>query len=209
MKAFIITAALFSLSLSPADARRTASLGIYGSAQITLASYPGLKGALDVRVDQTHSIGLSVAWITRSAGYAGHNSVFSFDNEEPTADNFMIASASYGRLVPLTRNGKLQLHLKAGVSAGVIRTVDNYRLVYHSSGVSFGPGFSPYYRYEFDLVNKPLYGITLNPSLEYTPVRGFGVTLGTLACINNQRFCMAAECGILFGIVRNRTPAGR
>jgi len=61
---------------------------------------------------------------------------------------------------------------------------------------------SPHYK--SDYVSRDLYGVSLNPSLEYAPGRGFGFTAGFIACVNNQRFCIAGEGGILFGLVRNR-----
>jgi hypothetical protein len=209
MKPILVFLAIFFSSYGMGNAQHKGSWGIYGGLQIAQTSYSGVKGSIDVHWRQKHSIGISMAWIDRKAtnmpeDYDQYRRQSWFGSGE-VPEGFYIWTLSYGRYVPVDRAGTLRLHLKAGLSAGIYEGPENFQLVYHpaSGGWLGGPAYSTY---EYDYVTRDLYGLTLNPSVEYAPGRGFGFTVGALACVNNQRFCLAAEFGILFGRVRGRKP---
>lgn len=194
------------------NAQHAGKWGMYGSLQLTQVDrYTGFKGSIDVHWRQKHSVGLSLAWIERNSSnvpsdYDQYRPNYWFGSNDPMPDIYYIWTLSYGRYVQLTRDNKLRLHLRAGLSAGTYETAENYQIVYPASsgsGMGFNLGISSPH-YVSDFVKRDLYGVSLNPSLEFAPGRGFGFTAGFIACINNERFCMAGEWGILFGLVRNR-----
>jgi hypothetical protein len=211
MKNVTAAIAVLWLSISSAAAQRSANWGMYGGLQIAQTNLTGFKGSLDVHWNQKQSIGVSLAWVSRKSGhvpadYNQYRPVSWFGNNDPLPDFFYIWTLSYGRYFRLTHDGKLRVHARAGISAGEYEAAENYRLVYHSGGGWFG---SSYTSYAHDDISRNFYGVTLNPALEYSPGRGFGFTAGAMACINNQRFCMAGEAGIIFGIIRNKAKVAK
>lgn len=205
MISFLTVIAACGLSAA-ASARHVRNWGMYGGLQITQASMTGVKGSLDVHWHQKNSIGISLAWIeTRGrnvpSDYDQYRPQSWFGSNDPLPDLFYIWTLSYGRYSRLTHDGKLRVHARVGLSAGLFEGAENYRLVYHPST---GWLSSTYTTYVHDDASRNFYGVTLNPALEYSPGRGFGFTAGALACINSERFCIAGEAGVIFGVIRNR-----
>lgn len=200
MKSIVFAILLICLPHLSVNGQHAASWGIYGSAQITQSSYTGIKGSLDYHWRQKHSVGISLAWIERKADNVPDDYYrYRAGNSEPVPNDYYIWTLSYGHYVPLIHNEKLRLHIQAGFSVGEYKTAENYRLNYVPPNTGYW-----IIGWKYDDVTMTLYGITINPAIEYVPARGFGITAGMLACINNQRFCVAAEGGVLFGVMHNR-----
>jgi hypothetical protein len=185
MKPILILLTVFFAFCGSAGAQRRNTWGLYGGFQSAHTKYGGAKGSIDVHWHRKHSIGINITWMVRDANnlpedYDIYRRHTFWDNGGTLPVSIYIWTLSYGRYLPLDRAGKLRMHLKMGLSAGSYKTPDNFRLVYHpASGGWFGS--SAYSTYEYDYVTRELYGVTLNPSIEYAPVRGFGFTIGALA----------------------------
>jgi len=129
---FLYTTIVICLLAYATSARPIGNWGIYGSLQCTQVDrYTGFKGSVDLHWHQKHSVGLSLAWIERNStntpsDYDQYRPNYWFGSNDPMPDGYYIWTLSYGRYIPLTRDSKLRVHLRGGLSMGTFSRAENY-----------------------------------------------------------------------------------
>ena len=111
-------------------------------------------------------------------------------------NSVIYGAATYGRIIKVDE--EVRFNLKGGVAAGAYSEPVNFRRI----------GFQLFdfddRNYSYDRQSQFLLGILLNPTMEFTFTRGWGLNVGISSCLNNSKSTIGIEVGTIFGKLGRR-----
>gem|GEM_PF-2315072 len=127
---------------------------------------------------------------------------------DPYYDLGMV-TLTYGKMLFVPGAPEVQFALKSGIGVGTLSAPENFTKRQPASGGGIGFfNFGPPSNYDYDMVNSTLVSIIINPSMELSISRGFGIRLGVMGVLNNYHSTLDLQATMLFGRLRKRLPKG-
>ncbi len=119
-----------------------------------------------------------------------------------------MATLMYGKMLFVPGAPEVQFALKAGIGVGTLNAPENFTKRQPSSG---GGGWFNLFsttppNYDYEMVNSTLTSFIINPSMELSISRGFGIRLGVMGVLNSYHSTLDLQATMLFGRLRKRLP---
>lgn len=191
---------VFCSSLSEMNAQFSDSNAIYITSDINLINYTGFDINLNYVYKEKYSF---------KVGYNGNfrvpkskpddypRSLFSFGYNGPydQIENYQIG---IGRIYKLNESGTFRVNMYIGVGYTTIREPENWEL--HTWGTM--SSFFTHSEYTYDINEYRTLSLIINPKIEYSFYRFFGITVSPFVQINKDQVYYGIGFGQMLGLLR-------
>ena len=216
MRCYLLSLALLLYTLTAAAQvypRSDKQAFVYTNTGFAIGSPAGIRLSLATLFNSHHEISLGYNYYSKKAHAIpgdylesqGWN--FGFTPAYPQ-DEWSGVAFTYGYVIYPRRHSKLRYVLRAGVLAGTLTTPDQFTP--RAGGFNlFGPKNPPptpgYYSHTS--TDHEGYAFLLQPSMDYSPSRAFGLSLGAYGIFSDGMNGGGITAGILLGKVSNTRRA--
>ena len=107
----------------------------------------------------------------------------------------------FGKVYSIDKKAHIRAQLKLGVSYNIFEIPSNF--IPKSNDNGWGNiGIASSSNYDYEIIKKKKLGLVINPNLEFSFWRGFGVSIAPYVNINSERIAFAGQIAIMAGILR-------